>query len=176
MKRHLLILVSAGIFTFSQEAVAFWENSATDSTSGLNVAAGFDVNTVTTLNGRVVKPPQRKDASQHTEMSIATDHGNVTVVLGPWWFWKNQSITLSRDQEVAITGSRAQGKDGLMYLFAQRIDNRSNGQSVILRSESGAPLWAGSGSGKGRGKRQNAGTSPPLRPDCPNGDCPGGRR
>ena len=91
-------------------------------------------------------------------MSVADTQGTVTVILGPWWYWKKQNIAITKNQELAITGSLAQGKDGTLYLFAQRIENRSNGEVVTLRSESGKPFWSRAASDNQKGNHQYNGS------------------
>ncbi|MDD5285221.1 MAG: DNA-binding protein [Desulfuromonadaceae bacterium] len=156
--------------------MAFWWDNSRDSVSGLNVAAGFDVNTITTITGTVMTPPDRNRQEQHTLMSVATTQGNVTVVLGPWGFWGKQKITITKNMELSITGSFAQGKDGALYIFAQRIENRSNGETVTLRSESGTPLWSRAGSGNQNGTMQNNGSGPRTGAGNRGGGMRGGRR
>ena len=144
----------ATLCLWSRQASAFWGSESTDTTSGLNVAAGFDVNTITTVAGTVTTLPERKDQEQHTVMTVSTAQGAVTVVLGPWWYWEKQTFALIKNQNLIITGSLAQGKDGALYLFAQRLENLSAGETVTLRSESGKPLWSRSGEGSHNGNRQ----------------------
>jgi hypothetical protein len=158
MKRHILIFILVTLSFWNREASAFWGTNSTDSASGLNVSAGFDINTMTTLNGTVISPPERKGQEQHTVMSVAATQGAVTVILGPWWYWKNQNISITKNQELAITGSLAQGKDGALYLFVQRIENRSNGEAITLRSESGKPFWSHSASDNQKGIHQYNGS------------------
>jgi len=162
MKRHILIVIFMLLSFWNREASAFWGSDSSDSASGLNVAAGFDVNTITTITGKVVTPPENKGQGQHTEMSVATTQGSVSVVLGPWWYWEKQTIIIAINHDLVITGSLAQGKNGALYVFAQRLENRSNGETVTLRSESGTPLWSRAGSGNqrqynGSGSRFGAG-------------------
>jgi hypothetical protein len=71
--------------------------------------------------------------------------------IGPWSYWERQAFIVNRDQEISITGSRAQGKDGSMYLFAKRLENKTSGKTLSLRSESGSPLWYRSSTVNGNG-------------------------
>ncbi len=153
MKRTILIFMLTVTALWNSEALAFWGSDSTDTTSGLNVAAGFDVNTITTVAGKVTMSPERKGEEQHTVMMVSTAQCLVTVILGPWSFWEKQVITLTKNQDITITGSLAQGKDGALYLFAQRLENRTTGETVLLRSESGKPLWSRGGSGTQNGNR-----------------------
>ena len=123
------------------ETAAFWGNDAEQGTSGLDYAKGFDINTVATVNGTVLHPPGERGQG-HAVMEVRTEQGQMNVIVGPWWFWEKNAIPLDAGHEITITGSKAQGKDGGLYLFAQEITNRSKGRSITVRSETGAPLWS----------------------------------
>jgi len=146
MKLGILICALASLICWNRAASAFWGGEP-DSASGLNVAAGFDINTMTSFTGTVLTLPQRQGEPEHSVLSVATKQGPVTIVLGPWWFWEKQGMTLKKTQEIVVTGSLAQGKDGGIYLFAQRLENRASGAAVLLRSDAGVPLWSAAGSG-----------------------------
>ena len=176
MKRHILIIMVVFLSFWNRDAAAFWGSDSSDTASGLNVSAGFDVNTITTVTGSVLSPPERKGQEQHTTMSIETPQGVVTAVLGPWSYWEKQSITITKNQNISITGSLAQGKDGALYIFVQRIENRSNGESVTIRSESGRPLWSRAGSGNQNGTRQFNGNGPRSGAGSRGGGMRGGGR
>ena len=158
MKRHILISMIMILCLWNSGASAFWGSGSTDAASGLDVAAGFDVNTITAVAGTVITLPERKGQEQHTVMTVAGPQGAVTVILGPWWYWEKQTITISKNQDISVTGSLAQGKDGAFYLFAQKLENRSTGEAVTLRSESGKPLWSRGGSGNQNGTRPRDGS------------------
>ncbi|HIJ96125.1 MAG TPA: DNA-binding protein [Desulfuromonadales bacterium] len=142
------------LLSISQTSHAFWGSDPREKSSGLDVAAGYDSNTVTTLRGTVMTLPAKSDGSDHTEMNLATPQGTVTVLLGPWSYWERQNFVMSRDQEISITGSKAQGKDGSQYLFAQKLQNSGNDSSITLRSDAGVPAWSRGGSGAGSGAGQ----------------------
>jgi|GEM_PF-5059446 len=133
--------------------------------NGLNVASGFDVNTITTLTGKVAAPPERRGYGQHTELTVETTRGTVNAMLGPWWYWEKHGIGISMNQELSITGSMAQGKNGAYYIFVQRIENKSSKESVTLRLESGMPLWSRRAMGREGGFRfpPNSGGMPQQR-------------
>lgn len=170
----ILLILTAGLWC--RESQAFWGSNPTDSASGLNVASGFDVNTITTLNGTVLSPPENNGQDQHTQMALATPRGTVSVVLGPWWYWEKQAFTIARSQELAITGSLAQGKDGSLYLFAQKIENRSSGEELVLRSESGQPFWSRGGAQHRGSNRISEGTSGRYGSGTRGNGARGGRR
>ena len=176
MKRSILVFAITFLSFQACEAAAFWGSDSSDSVSGLNVAAGFDVNTIATIAGTVLLPPEHRGQEQHTLMSIATSKGPVTVVLGPWWYWQKQTINVTKSQDLAVTGSLAQGKDGAFYLFAQRIENCGNGETVMLRSEAGKPLWSGAGPGNQNGIRTYGASAPRSGATHRGSGMRGGRR
>ena len=154
MKQAIFVLITvAMIVSGRNEAGAFWGGNTSPGSTGLDVAAGYDVNTVTTLGGTVVTPPAKNDQSQHTQMTIATQQGAVNVLLGPWDYWEKQAFIVNMGQEISTTGSLAQGKDGSVYLFAQKLDNNTKSTSITLRSESGKPFWSRGGPATGSGNR-----------------------
>lgn len=160
MKRTIIAIATLTMIAGGHhQALAFWGSDAGRNASGLDVAGGYDVNTVTNIKGAVVTPPARTDQSEHTQMAIASQQGTVTVLLGPWSYWEKQGFSIIKDQEVGVTGSRAQGKDGSLYLFAQSIDNLTSGTTIKLRSETGSPMWSRSNSGNrsGNGNIQQSG-------------------
>jgi len=159
MKRLILIFSIIIFGVWSRESAAFWGSDSAGTASGLDVVSGFDVNTITMVSGTVISPPERKGQEQHTTMTVLSNQGTVTTVVGPWWYWEKNGIGLVKGNEILVTGSLAQGKDGGLYLFAQKIENRSTGEAVTLRSDSGKPAWSGSGGGNGQhnGVRQSGG-------------------
>jgi len=164
MKRHILISLTVIVIAmYSREASAFWGSDTKETASGLNVTDGFDINTVGTLTGTVMTPPERSGEEQHTAMTVTNPQGKVTLILGPWWYWEKQAVVISKGQEIAVTGSRAIGKDGSLYVFTQRLENLSTGEAVALRSETGAPAWSRTASGSQTGTRQHSGAGQSSR-------------
>lgn len=161
MKQAMMILIIATlIIGGGTEAHSFWGGNSAEKNSGLDFSAGYDTNTVVTVTATVLTVPARHDGSQHTGMVVATQQGTIIVLLGPWSYWEGQGFSVVRDQEISITGSKAQGKDGVTYIFAQKLENKSAGSSLSLRSDSGAPLWSRGGGtgGSGVGQNSNRGT------------------
>lgn len=150
MKRAMIVIATLVVIAGAhRDANAFWGNESKQGASGLDVAAGYDVNTVTTVTGTVITPPARIDEGKHTRLTIATPQGTVTVLLGPWAYWERQGFSVATDQEISVTGSSAQGKDGSLYIFAQKVENKTSGTNITLRSGNGSPLWSRSGSSSG---------------------------
>ncbi|HEY6873908.1 MAG TPA: DNA-binding protein [Geobacteraceae bacterium] len=110
--------------------------------SGLDFSTGYDVNTVTTVSGRVASLPR---AGENGQVFVAVTSGGETVdlSLGTKSYWDKKGIPLRLNDEVAAKGSKAQGKDGKSYLLVQKLANRTAASQVVLRNERGGPPWMG---------------------------------
>ncbi|WP_298272120.1 DNA-binding protein [Geobacter sp.] len=115
--------------------------------SGLDFNKGYDVNTVTTVSGRVASSP-RIDENEHVFVEVKTDGEIVSLSLGPKSFWEKQQIPLHPNDDVTVKGSKAQGRDGKIYLMVQNLTNRTTGAHAVIRNERGRTGWSwGRGSG-----------------------------
>lgn len=114
--------------------------------SGLDFNKGYDVNTVTTVSGRVVSSP-RSDEKDHVFVEVKAGGEYISLSLGPKSFWEKKDLLLRPNDDVTAKGSKAQGKDGKTYLMVQKVTNRSTGAQIAVRNEHGGPAWSGSGGG-----------------------------
>jgi hypothetical protein len=130
----------------------FW-GSDDKGKSGLDFNQGYDINTVSTISGRVVAPPhQGEQGNSILEIKRGSETLNVSV--GPQSYWEKKGIAINLNDEVSVKGSRAQGQDGKSYLLAQKLANRTSGAQLELRNEKGEPAWSGSSM---KGSRSEAG-------------------
>lgn len=141
--RHFLLLTAAAIVVvmLHSPAEAFWGfGSGRDgAASGLDLIGGYDRNTVTTITGRVAVAPD--PAADPVTVELAAGNERLVVVLGPRWYLQDDNLDWKTGDTVTVRGSKAQGKDGRIYLLAQRI-NTAGGQ-LTLRNETGRPGWSG---------------------------------
>lgn len=143
---------------------AFWWGSPRDDQSGLDLAGGFDVKTVVTVSGTVVTPPAPREKSSHTEMTLQGESGDYTVILGPWSYWQTLGVTIDKGERLVVTGSRAEGKEGKVYLFAQTIDRPQRERArITLRDPYGKPAWSRSGTGTHSGEYPGPGSGDGYR-------------
>jgi hypothetical protein len=143
-----LLLVFMVFFPGSTQA--FWGKN-TESDPVLDSKSGYDVNTVTTVTGKILTIQTGADR-QNVQLEIESDtHIRMIVFLGPQRYWVVQGIPLQRDDMVVVRGSKAQGQGGVIYIMAQEITEISQGVSVILRDGSGRPNWVGVKTGSGNG-------------------------
>lgn len=147
---RLLFLIIASIIavTIPSSAMAGWFFSDTSDwdKSGLDIESGYDVNTVVNIRGKIsdVKTSSGEDSSPAMADMISGGE-TVTLILGPKSFWKDHGTDIKKGDELEVRGSKAQGKDGKIYLFAQSLTIPSENRTIVLRSETGRPAWSGKG-------------------------------
>ncbi|MBN1976666.1 MAG: hypothetical protein JW918_04615 [Anaerolineae bacterium] len=74
------------------------------------------------------------------ELTIQTPDGEVVMHLGPEWYWEVEGVALNLGDEVEVTGFY----EGDEFEVAG-VENLTTGESVVLRDDSGRPMWAGRG-------------------------------
>lgn len=149
----IILLLTAFSLSSPLAAEAFW-GSERDKQSGLNLETGYDANTVTTLTGRVVSV-QTGTEHPNAQIELENNGARAVVVLGPQSYWAENGIAVKAGDDVTVRGSKAQGKDGVVYVLAQKISDTTQKLSVSLRNESGRPVWAGGGMGTSAGQMNN---------------------
>lgn len=143
---NVIPLLALLLLSLPAAVQAFWGNS--DNQSGLNLESGYDINTVTTVSGRVVTLTAG-DERHNAQCEVESNGVRTVVVLGPQRYWAEHGIAVKIGDDVTVRGSKAQGKDGVVYFLAQKITDTSQNSSAALRNESGRPAWAGKGMGNG---------------------------
>lgn len=130
------------------EAGWLFGNDSASERAGLDLSKGYDRNTVTTFTGRVAALPGAN--SDPLTMELTVGGNRLIVVLGPRWYLQDDDLNWKVGSSVSVRGSRAQGKDGRIYLIAQWI-SLPNGRQLTVRSDSGRALWSGGGQRGGSG-------------------------
>lgn len=97
--------------------------------------ADHPLETWTTIAGTVV-------AFGGGDLTVQTDEGQLTVNLGPEWYVEATGINLQAGDEIEISGFE---EDGVFQVT--RIVDQASGETLLLRDETGRPLWAGRGRG-----------------------------
>ncbi len=120
----------------------FGFGSSEEGKSGLDFTKGYDINTVTTVTGRVESLPQPQE-HEPTIIEISSGKEKLYVYVGPAEFWEKKGIPVRLNDEVSVKGSKAQGKDGKVYLLTQKLTNRTTGTRLDLRNDKGEPAWSG---------------------------------
>ena len=119
--------------------------------SGIRYPDGFDINTVGEINGKVsgFSQPDQGPA----RFNLITKKETYTVITSPKWYWNDLDGKIRDGDEVTVTGSKALGKDGNLYIIAQEIKIPSSGKLLVFRGKDGGPLWRGPGGSSGGGSR-----------------------
>lgn len=137
-----LVLISLGQGTHADAGWGFGQGWGWR-TGGLNLDHGYDVNTVVSITGRIVALTVKDE--RHTFAEVRTGDETIYLVLGPQWYWSEHGIAIRPNDRITAWGSKARDEDGATYILAQRIVNQITGAEVVLRSETGRPVWAGGG-------------------------------
>ena len=123
--------------------------------SGLDMNHGYDINTVTTVSGKVIAAPYIIE-KEYVAIDIQNEGGTFTICVGPSSYWKSNGVPVAVNDEIVVKGSMAQGQDGKKYLIAQKITDITTGGNLEVRTESGISAWSNRSMG-GSG-RMNSGT------------------
>ncbi len=110
--------------------------------SGLDFDGGYDVNTVTTVSGKVISLPRPGDR-KHTIIGIGSREEKFYLYLGPPSFWEKNGIPVRINDVISAKGSKALGEDGKTYLITQKLTNRTTGSRLELRNGEGEAVWSG---------------------------------
>ncbi len=160
----MLLFICTAMSCPGSAVASFWDSGEEQGKSGLDFERGYDLNMVTTMKGRVVSI----DASPGKgPVTVLFRRGNedIHAVMAPRWFWSGRGIEIKPHDEIVVTGAKAQGKDGKMYIITRDVSNLSTGKSVVIRSETGGPAWRGGGfnGGGGGGMRMQRGFGGGMR-------------
>jgi hypothetical protein len=117
--------------------------------SGLDFTTGYDINTVSTMSGRVISAPHSGE-KENTIVEIKSGNESLNICLGPGSNWKIKGIAINVNDDLSVKGSKAQGQDGKTYVLAQRLVNKTTGSQVELRNDKGEPTWSGRNSSSTR--------------------------
>ncbi|MEI1276745.1 hypothetical protein V6Z05_00315 [Leptospira venezuelensis] len=115
---------------------------------GQGMGMKYDLSKEVTLNGKVTEVTRIPHDNNREGIHLTFQSANetLTVMLGPSFYLDTQAVKIGKDDTITIIGS----KMGNM-LLAREVTK--DGQKLLLRSETGAPLWSRGGGRGGRGKR-----------------------
>ena len=156
-------------------AHAFWPfgggGGGGDGGSGLDLNQGYDVNTVTSIKGKVITL-NVDEGGGPVLIEIRTSSGAVNLVAGPRWYWKDNGIPVTVGDEILAHGAKAEGKDGRMYLLAQKLTNQTTGDSLVLRGDDGVAVWSWIKRSPGQGRPAGGAPVPKTGPRPGGGQGP----
>jgi hypothetical protein len=107
--------------------------------SGIHYPGGFDSNTVGEVQGKAVhvclpeKGPVR--------FQLVTPIGSYTILTCPPWYWNDLRVRIAEGAEVTVRGSKSIGRDGVLYVIAQKVQILPAGQCYCFRGKDGIPVW-----------------------------------
>lgn len=136
------------IFLFGTAFAGFF-GSDDKGKSGLDFTGGYDLNTVSTMSGRVVSSPHSGE-KENILVEIKSGNETLNISVGPGSYWEKKGIAIKVNDDLTVKGSKAQGQDGKTYVLAQKLVNKTTGAQVDLRNDKGEPTWSGRNSSSSR--------------------------
>jgi len=139
---RLLVIFFIMLFTFASGPFA-QKNGMGRKGAGNNYNRLYDVNTVQTISGEVIKVENivsSKGASYVMHLVVKTAKETISVHLGPAWFMNKQKIKISPKDKITVTGSRVTYQ-GSQAIIASELS--INNETILLRDANGYPLWSG---------------------------------
>jgi hypothetical protein len=137
----LLLFICCTVLLLCTKLAEAEEQNSILEESGIRYPDGFELDTVGEVQGKASgffqpdKGPVRFYLSSKRE--------TYTVIVSPKWYWNDLRVKISDGEEVLVLGSKSLGKDGNLYIIAQKVQILSTGQSFVLRGKDGTPLWKG---------------------------------
>lgn len=172
-RRAAPLLALCLVLLATSPAHPFWPfGGGGDSASGLDLNRGYDVNTVTTISGRVLSLAAEEGGGPAL-VEVRAASGAIYCMVGPRWFWNDNGIPLQVGDEITARGSLSEGKDGRRYLLVQKLGNQRTGDEVVLRDDDGVPVWSRQKRPPGQGGPTDKGSP---KPGGRTGSGPRGRR
>jgi hypothetical protein len=113
--------------------------------SGVRYPGGFDPNTVGEVQGKAYGLTQPQNGPVRFRLEAGKE--SYTVLASSNWYWKDLKTQLSDGSNVVVRGSKSLGNDMQLYIVAQKIRLLDSGRTVVLRDETGKPLWKGMAGG-----------------------------
>lgn len=112
----------------------------------------YDPNTVETVSGEVVKVEKftpLRGMSGGIHVMLKTGPEEISVHLGPAWFFENQEQQIEVKDRLEVTGSRI-AFEGKPAIIAREV--KKGEDILVLRNEQGIPQWSGWRGGKNAGQ------------------------
>src|SRR5512141_1000118 len=113
--------------------------------SGVHYPGGFDPNTVGEVQGKAYGLAQPQNGPVRFRLESGND--TYTVLASSGWYWKDLKAQLSDGSKVAVRGAKTLGNDMQLYIVAQKIRLLDSGRTLLLRDNTGRPLWKGQAGG-----------------------------
>ena len=76
----------------------------------------------------------------------ANDGAEINAMLGPPWWWSENSISLQPGDHIQLEGfeSTAEAEaSASAHMEVNWLTNHTTGQTITLRDANGTPVWAG---------------------------------
>ena len=139
----VMILIGVGAWIRTSEKIpALSTNTASAEGNGERPGGGWGQNQTAMTDWKTLKGSVT--SVDGVTLIIKTEAGNVTVENRPWAFALEQKFSAQVGDQIQVTGFNYNG----IYQVA-KLENLSNGKTIVLRDEYGRPGWSGNGRNRG---------------------------
>jgi hypothetical protein len=107
--------------------------------SGIHYPGGYDPNSAAVVDGKI--EAIHWPCCGPVSLTLATPRDRFTVLTAPASHWTEAGLTLTSGMAVRVTGSKAMGRDGKLYLVASEVIVASTGAVIPFRDAGGNPRW-----------------------------------
>jgi hypothetical protein len=108
---------------------------------GAGTGSRYDTAKTETVAGDVVSVEQVSRRGQGIGITLKTGSGNVTVHLGPQWYFEREGgLAIKAGDTVEVKGVRSFRRGDEVFIAAEV---KKGGDILKLRDEQGVPVWAG---------------------------------
>jgi len=125
-----------------------WQNASAESASGRWSRDGYGVRDPQALTEEWITVSGVVQSLDGTVLTLETGAGElIEVTLGQPGYWEAQGVSLAPGDAVVVEGFY----EDEASLEARSLTLAATGQTLVLRDESGRPMWAGGRRGVGAG-------------------------
>jgi hypothetical protein len=107
----------------------------------------YDLNTEVVVEGTVTGEVSR-DRGPRVFLLKSRDT-IYQVHTGPWWYLDQIGLTIKKDMEIEVTGSKLYDSKGDLSLIIYSLKDLNSEKTYPFRDDKLTPLWRGRGRGKG---------------------------
>jgi hypothetical protein len=118
-----------------------------------NITRLYDTTTMETITGKITKIETAKPGYGRfagTLLTIKDKKQELNVYVAPEWYLVQENLKFETGKSFTVTGSRITFQNEPLLITKEPTYNE---KKIVVRNESGGPVWAGKRQGPGQGRR-----------------------
>jgi hypothetical protein len=106
-----------------------------------NAPEDYDLNTEISITGVIIEILERDRGPQ--TFLLKTGNREYHVITGPWWYLGRIGLSLKKDMDVEVTGSKFFSRDGHLYILVRTLKDLKTEKLYKFREDNLMPCWKG---------------------------------